>query len=417
LSQAIVSSSTSFETPARRRSRRTPTPGESARFGSAVAERLIQVLERRPLLPASWRRTTSELETEFGAQVYPVLLFILTHLDFPPRKAKAHWGRILEQWDELNTALGGGVELRVAVLHYFLRIQRKLKNPAIVEIKILQQTHDSTIVDELTHLYNFRYFQDRVTSEAKRARRYDTPLALLMVDVDDFKAYNDTHGHLRGNVALKRLATAMRDAVRDVDVVARYGGEEFAVLLPSTPKNAALGVAEKVRRAVEQAGIGLEQDGSGRPLTVSIGAASVPGDADDALELIERADQALYVAKSMGKNRVKPYSDERREFVRIDTSLIGRFNLLADKGYPIRTLNVSESGVLFGTKEPLKVGSMVQLSLKLDSDQQPVHCLVRIVRVIEDGDEYEVGARIIDMERDQRRSFLAFVARHRTAAS
>ena len=204
------------------------------------------------------------------------------------------------------------VDLRVAVLQYFLRSQRKLHNPAIVEIKILRRTQDSAIYDELTRLYNFRYFQDRVVSEVRRATRYDAPLSLMMIDADDFKAFNDSRGHLAGNMALRRLASVLRKTVREVDVAARYGGEEFAILLPSTPKLAALKLGEKVRQAVEKAGIGRDEKQAGRPLTVSIGVASLPGDAATAEELVDRADRALYIAKSMGKNCVKPFSDERR---------------------------------------------------------------------------------------------------------
>ena len=104
-----------------------------------------------------------------------MLLFVLTQLDFPAEKARDHWLRILRQWEELNRRVPEKVDLRVAVLQYFLRSQRKLRNPAIVEIKILRQTQDSAIYDELTRLYNFRYFQDRVVSEVRRATRYDAP--------------------------------------------------------------------------------------------------------------------------------------------------------------------------------------------------------------------------------------------------
>ena len=100
-----------------------------------------------------------------------------------------------------------------------------------------------------------------------------------MVDIDDFKAFNDTRGHLAGNVALRRVAAALKRAVRDTDDVARYGGEEFAILLPNTPKLGALKAAEKVCRAVEKARVGEGSAPHEKPLTVSIGLASLPGDA------------------------------------------------------------------------------------------------------------------------------------------
>jgi diguanylate cyclase (GGDEF)-like protein len=381
-----------------------------------VAERLIRLLERKALRPPAWRRKTEELEAACGADVYSVLLFILTHLDIPPRAAKKHWGRILELWERLNRSLPGGVDLRVAVLHYFLRTQKKLRNPTIVEIRILRQTQDSAIIDELTRLYNFRYFQDRLASEVHRSLRYGAPLALLMLDIDDFKAYNDTHGHLGGNVALRRLAGVLTRHLRDVDVVARYGGEEFALLLPNTPKAAALGVGEKVRGAVEAARVGRSRREGSRGLSVSVGIACVPGDAASARALVECADQALYVAKSKGKNQVRLYSDERRDFIRIDTALAGSFSLVAEHAQPLTTLNVSEGGVLFGTTQRLEVGVTLQVSLKLPPERRPVRCLARVVRVIEEAGGYEIGVRFIDMDKSHRRLFNRFVRSQARAA-
>ena len=216
---------------------------------SAVADRLVAMLEEGPKAPGGWRETMAGLEKESGAEVYAALLFVLTQLDFGPEKAQEHWLRILRQWEELNRRVPEKVDLRVAMLQYFLQSQRKFHNPAIVEIKILRKTQDSAIYDELTRLYNVRYFQDRAVSEVRRATRYDAPLSLMMIDADDFKEFNDSKGHLAGNMALRRLASILKKTVREVDVAARYGGEEFAILLPSTPKLAALKLGEKVRQA------------------------------------------------------------------------------------------------------------------------------------------------------------------------
>jgi diguanylate cyclase (GGDEF)-like protein len=401
--------------PVRIRARRpllTPRTARPTGYASPLADQIISVLEQRPLMPARWREKALELEREHGLEAYAVLLSILTHLEFRGDVARTHWNRILEQWEALNGALEGGVDLRVAVLHYFVSTRKELKNPAIVEIKILQKTRETAIVDDLTQIYNFRYFQDRIDSEARRADRYSSSLALLMLDIDDFKAYNDNHGHLAGNDALRRLARILTRSVREVDVVSRYGGEEFGVILPNTPKEAALRVAEKVRRSVEKAAIGRDRGVNG--LTVSVGVACLPGDARGAKELVEKADSALYVAKSLGKNRVRLYSEERREFYRVEAALVGKVGLLEDQSHPLTTLNVSDGGILFSTRHPLDVGSMVQLELKLNKKNSPaLECVVRVVRVIEEAHGYEVGAKIIDMDRDTRRRFQAFVKARR----
>jgi diguanylate cyclase (GGDEF)-like protein len=381
---------------------------QEIKLSSAVADRIIAMLEEGPRTPAGWREAMAWLETESGPDVYAVLLFVLTQLDFSGDKAIDHWLRILRQWEELNRRVPEKVDLRVAVLQYFLRSQRKLHNPAIVEIKILRRTQDSAIYDELTRLYNFRYFQDRVVSEVRRANRYDTPLSLLMIDADDFKAFNDSRGHLAGNMALRRLASVLRKTVREVDVATRYGGEEFAILLPSTPKLAALKLGEKLRAAVEKAGIGKDERQTGRALTVSIGVASLPGDAATAEELVDRADRALYIAKSMGKNCVKPFSDERREYTRLEAALSGTFSVLERGAHALTTLNVSEGGVLFHAKEPLPTGAFVKVHLVLPSSE-PIECAVRVLRVVGARGGFDIGTEIIHMPRPHQRRFRFFL--------
>jgi diguanylate cyclase (GGDEF)-like protein len=384
-------------------------------LSSEVADRIIAMLEDGPQDPAGWREAMSWLEAESGPDVYAVLLFVLTQLDFSGSTAHEHWLRVLRQWEELNRRVPGKVDLRVAVLQYFLRSLRKLHNPAIVEIKILRRTQDSAIYDELTRLYNFRYFQDRVVSEVRRASRYETPLSLLMIDADDFKAFNDTRGHLAGNMALRRLASVLRKTVREVDVATRYGGEEFAILLPSTPKLAALKLGEKLRAAIERAAIGRDEQRPGRPLTVSIGVASLPGDAANAEELVDRADRALYIAKSMGKNCVKPFSDERREYARLEAALAGRFSLIEKTSHPLTTVNVSEGGVLFHCEDPLPSGALVKVTLTLPSSE-PVDCAVRVLRVVGARGGFDVGTEIIQIPRPHQRRFRLFLKELKAAA-
>jgi diguanylate cyclase (GGDEF)-like protein len=378
-------------------------------MNGATADRIVSMLEDGPQTPAAWRKAMAGLAKESGLEVYPTLLFVLTQLDFANEPAREHWDSILQRWEELNERIPEKVDLRVAVLQYFLRSQRKLRNPAIVEIKILRRTQASAIYDELTRLYNYRYFQDRVVSEVRRAQRYQHALTLMMIDVDDFKTFNDTRGHLAGNMALRRLASVLRRAVREVDVAARYGGEEFAILLPSTPKLAALKLAEKLRQAVEKAGIGRGVGGKRKPLTVSIGVASLSGDAATPQELVDRADSALYIAKSMGKNRVKPFSDERREHARLDATVAGHYSVLAKEHRPLTTTNVSEGGILFHGKEPLPSGSLLRLQLALPPSGEPIECATKVLRVIGTRGGFEIGTQILYMQPLHARRFREFL--------
>jgi diguanylate cyclase (GGDEF)-like protein len=382
---------------------------EEMNLGSEIAERIIALLEEGSTDPGEWERRMKRLERSRGTSVYVVLIFVLTHLDFTPARAREHWGRVLRQWRKLNQTLSPPVDLRVAVLHYFIRTQKKLRNPAIVELRILRRTQDSVVTDELTRLHNFRYFQERLPTEVRRAEREGKPLTLLMVDIDDFKAFNDTRGHLAGNVALRRVAATLKRAVRDTDDVARYGGEEFAILLPATPKLGALKAAEKVCRTVERARIGEGDAPHEKPLTVSIGLASLPGDAADVDTLIDRADRALYVAKSQGKNCVRPFSDERREHSRLEASLSGHFNLVANERHRFETVNVSEAGLLLLSRTNVATGALAQVETELPGGGDRIEAVVRVVRSQKAGDHYEIATRIEHMSNMHYRRFNVFL--------
>jgi diguanylate cyclase (GGDEF)-like protein len=168
-------------------------------------------------------------------------------------------------------------------------------------------------VDAMTEVANRRSFDEELAMEWRRTTRTRSHLSLMMVDIDGFKAYNDSLGHLAGDHCLRTVAAAIADCVRRAgDTVARYGGEEFAVLLPDTDTRGAAVLAERVRSAIEECGIphpGMrEEDGGEGRLTVSIGVATAsptgrPG--ADASALVKAADAALYDAKRSGRNRVR----------------------------------------------------------------------------------------------------------------
>jgi len=155
-----------------------------------------------------------------------------------------------------------------------------------------------SVTDALTGLYNRRHLMGTLASEAQRARRLRRPFSVLLMDVDHFKQYNDTHGHLAGDAALTKMAEILRQQTRAVDCVARYGGEEFLVVLLETTVATAALVAERIRNRVA-----TEAFGGGR-MTVSIGVAECPAHGDTPEDLIASADAAMYQAKSGGRNRV-----------------------------------------------------------------------------------------------------------------
>ena len=162
------------------------------------------------------------------------------------------------------------------------------------------------VVDGLTGVANRRYFDEVIAEEWSRARRNESSIALIMADVDHFKAYNDTYGHQQGDECLKLVAGTMQSALsRAGDMLARYGGEEFAVILPSTDVAGAFEVAERILNAVSD--MRLEHSGSSVAdhVTISMGVSALrPDEQSSVQELIETADKNLYTAKAQGRNRV-----------------------------------------------------------------------------------------------------------------
>jgi diguanylate cyclase (GGDEF)-like protein len=161
-----------------------------------------------------------------------------------------------------------------------------------------------SVTDELTGLANRRRLMAELERELRRSDRHGHPFAILMLDVDRFKKFNDTWGHPAGDGVLKRVANTLRECVRDVDTVARYGGEEFMVILPETPAAEAARVAERIRAGTEGDRFTPEGAKAELNITVSVGYAVFPEHAETPDGLIEAADQALYRSKASGRNRV-----------------------------------------------------------------------------------------------------------------
>jgi diguanylate cyclase (GGDEF)-like protein len=175
---------------------------------------------------------------------------------------------------------------------------------AIEKSRLLESTRQLAITDELTGLYNHRHFRPQLNIEITRAERYRRSLSLMMIDIDYFKHYNDTNGHLKGNEVLKEVGRILKEMSREVDIVARYGGEEFSIIMPETKRPRALILSERLRRRIASHKFGNARKQPNKRLTVSIGLASYPESAGTAFDLIAEADKALYEAKRAGRNTV-----------------------------------------------------------------------------------------------------------------
>jgi diguanylate cyclase (GGDEF)-like protein len=183
-----------------------------------------------------------------------------------------------------------------------------LAGQAVVSIEnasLHETVERQAVTDDLTGLANMRALTSILDRELERSRRFDTPLSLVMLDIDDFKRVNDSYGHQQGDEVLAQVAGVLRELSRDLDAPARYGGEELAVVLPQTDAEGAALLAERMREAVEALQVLRVGGSESLRVTASFGVASVPDTAADRDSLIAAADAALYRAKRTGKNRVE----------------------------------------------------------------------------------------------------------------
>lgn len=182
---------------------------------------------------------------------------------------------------------------------------------AIQQAELYQRLNELATTDELTGLANRRQFKTILNKEWHRAARDNKPLSLIMCDIDYFKSYNDTYGHLLGDETIKKIADVLRQAAkRSSDLAARYGGEEFTLILPNTDQKGALVVAEKIRRNIENLKIPHKKSRISQYVTISLGTATaIPQPFSDCINLIQMADQSLYQAKLNGRNQSCPESD------------------------------------------------------------------------------------------------------------
>jgi diguanylate cyclase (GGDEF)-like protein len=343
---------------------------------------LVEYLDEdrsQPLNKDQWR----QLETNLGERIYPEILFLLTQMPFEPDEARKHWFSTLEHREKLSRILGREVGLRVALCDYFTNIQPKLKNPILIEVHLYLQKEKSILVDELTGLYNRRYLNRVLDRELQNTKRFKQPTSVLMIDVDYFKTFNDRLGHQAGDAALAEIGRVLQRTARGIDHLTRYGGEEFLLILPRTDKDAAWVAAERHRQAVEEHHFeGQEILPSGN-LTVTVGLATAPDDAEEGLKLLQCADEALYRGKSGGRNCVVPWSQNKRQHVRYPCKadlLFRRREPEANPDYRNGQIrNISLGGLRCETETPVDIGQFLHLLGYLMEGSPPVPFQARVV--------------------------------------
>jgi diguanylate cyclase (GGDEF)-like protein len=374
------------------------------------------------------------ISRESGISAYAALLLILTRLTFGEEEARDHWRLILDHHRRLTAALGRDAGIRVAVLDYFMNVNRRLTQPALIDLEMMESGGGDPAKDALTGLASDRSFRISLQQELRRARRYSQKASLALFDMDDFERINDEFGSLVADRLLREAAILLSNKIRDIDLPCRPGEDELALLLPETNRNGALLVAERYRAALESFFGKRESGGKRIDMTISAGVACYPDDADTPDTLLERAARALYQAKASGKNTVQLYHPERRRFLRFELEP-GRFEvevLSPPDRQSGRLRNLSRSGILFSSPEALEVGEEIEIRLADTGNgerHKPFRMRCRVVRLEElpadrgesppdDGlveDLYEIGVAFdLDWEKgsDDLLGFLEKVQSH-----
>ncbi|MDX1695853.1 MAG: GGDEF domain-containing protein [Ketobacteraceae bacterium] len=257
-------------------------------------EQLVDVVFIESL--ASSPDAIAAVASKWGDTVYTSIFKALTHRIYSPGVARVHWSAILEHRETLISQLGRNPGIAVVALDYFNNFSGQQEKLGIIEQSKLSDIAGFATKDELTGLYVRKIFEGVITQQVNEAHRYKQDLCLLMLDIDDFKKFNDTYGHPAGDEILKAIGKVITRTIRDSDIAARYGGEEIAIIAPKTDLQEASALAERLRNSVNQ------YFNSNHRITISIGIAGLqPGQNKDSL--IQAADSALYKAKSRGKNQ------------------------------------------------------------------------------------------------------------------
>jgi diguanylate cyclase (GGDEF)-like protein len=252
--------------------------------------------------------TVQQLEPSVQRPFLQKLLRSLVGAEISEVESLVHWQRILSHRDELTKRLGRPIRLRTAAVDYFSGIQ-SLQNLILLEYRELKRLRQDAATDALTGLYNRRMFDQHVTRELNRSRRYSYPLALLLFDLRNFKLANDTYGHPVGDEALRSMARACTEIIRSSDYACRIGGDEFGLVLPQSETKSAHALAQRIIEQFERYVRALTPDVE---VGLDYGVAAYPDNGDSPTSLYEVADRNLYAYKKASRGTPEQASPERK---------------------------------------------------------------------------------------------------------
>jgi diguanylate cyclase (GGDEF)-like protein len=383
----------------------------SDHFMKALRQTVINYLEEFSGNDEMFIHQFHSLVQEEGNEACSVLFKILTHIDFSPPKAEEYWQRIISHRENMSKLLSREVNLRAIICDYFCSVDGSLENPKMIEIQLYEEKEKIIKYDNLTGLHNRAYYNEILEKEIARGVRRNLDFSVVFFDVDNFKGINDTYGHLTGDRILKQTAEVVKGAQRKEDVAARFGGDEFVMLLPDTTKVQALVLAERIRQYIEELAFVQEEKTFG--ITITGGIAAFPEDGTDSLSLLNSADCALYQAKSLGKNDIVVFSENKRNFLRVDFFKeinIVEINETQAEPTIVTSKNLSKSGVLFQNESPFEIGRRIQLEIQVNNNIDMLKITGTVVRVeMYEPNRYDIGVSFLEVDSNTKNELTKYI--------
>ncbi len=338
----------------------------------------------------------AQLAEQQGHTVYREALLHLVGKEYDIETARRHWDEALAHRERMLAGDRIDSILRPALLDYLHQVVRELEDPRIVEAYDLANIRNASVTDGLTGLHNQTYFKSFLEKLCSERRSENAPgFAVLLLDLDHFKQYNDRCGHLPGDRALRQVAKILLHCIRKGDIAARYGGEEFAILLRHVSQDQAYSVAERIRKVIDKADFRGQHLLDRQNLTVSGGLAFATGTNEQAEPLIQRADEELYRAK-LFRNVISPHYSELRRTNRVQRKSIVEYALVGEQSYsPAMSHDISPFGIALDCDRKLDTGTPLKLRFRhpyWPSNRQ-VLASIRHVDERQQGGLYRVGVK------------------------
>jgi len=319
------------------------------------------------------------------------MLMLITGKHFGEDTAKSYWEAAVSHGRKIFRPEYVATGFRAALLDYLMNVAGEFSDPRLIEADYLHNIRRSSVTDGLTGLYNQTYFKKVLESSIFSQRRSSgQSFALVLLDLDHFKQYNDRCGHLAGDEALRQCAGIIATAMREGDIAARYGGEEFALFLPNLDRHDAFVVAERIRKHVESYYFPRQEQLDSRNLTISGGVALFPDSGENIEEIINAADKELYRAKER-RNCIYSFSDDkRRQSRKTLRSLVEYASFEGSLYRPALSVDISEQGMSIGCESIMFEGMTLSLRLTKPYWPENVH-LAATVRQVRQRDNMVVA--------------------------